>query len=171
MTDACNSIEYPIDISFERMGYLLGRFEGKASDFYKEYKENEEKFRNLPIMRMSVLTHNLLRGINYDKVKQVRRNNFLHLHERLGVYNRLELTVPPGAFMYPLLVKNGSEIREKLQQQKIYIPMLWPNVLENCGKGMLEYDYASNILPLPVDQRYDLDDMEYIVEMVKKAIL
>ena len=36
----------------------------------------------------------------------------------------------------------------------IYIPTLWPNVLEECPQGSLEYHYAADILPIPVDQRY-----------------
>ena len=32
--------------------------------------------------------------------------------------------------MYPLLLKNGHRIKQVLIQQKIYVPTLWPNVLE-----------------------------------------
>ena len=66
--------------------------------------------------------------------------------------------------MYPLHVENGAELRKELQKEKIYIPTLWPAVLDICREGELEYDMAKNILPLPVDQRYTTDDMQHIVQ-------
>ena len=34
-----------IDSSKDRMRHLLGRYEGKASDYYKDFIENEENFK------------------------------------------------------------------------------------------------------------------------------
>ena len=34
--------------------------------------------------------------------------------------------------------------------------------LDECAVASWEYKLASDVLPLPVDQRYDCDDMEYI---------
>ena len=72
--------------------------------------------------------------------------------------------------MYPLYLENGAEIREKLQAMKIYIPTLWPSVFALCGKMEPEYDMAKNILPLPVDQRYWTEEMEYLADEVRKCI-
>ena len=72
--------------------------------------------------------------------------------------------------MYPFLTPNGAIIRKKLQQEKIYIPTLWPSVKEWCSADMLEYKYAENILPLPIDQRYGEKDMMYIVNSIQKFI-
>lgn len=33
-----------------------------------------------------------------------------------------------------------------------------------------EYYMADNILPLPVDQRYDINDMQYIIEEILNEI-
>lgn len=162
--------DYPCDFSSEKMDFLLGRFEGAASQYYEQYKKNNEKFDSEPIKRMSELTHNLLRGIDYAKIKEKREQNFKYLNNRLQDLNELDLNVPVGPFAYPLYVKNGYELRKKLQQEKIYIPTLWPNVLEERCCSSLEYSYANDILPLPVDQRYGIEDMEYIVERIQKII-
>ena len=69
--------------------------------------------------------------------------------------------------MYPLLINNGMRIRKQLQQMKIYIPTLWPNVLDECEPDTLEYKFAADILPIPVDQRYGVEDMEYLVEVIQ----
>ncbi|MDY3226038.1 MAG: hypothetical protein SOW84_09270, partial [Candidatus Faecousia sp.] len=158
------------DESFRRMNFLLGRYERTASEFYPEYAANNNFFENEPIKRMSKLTENLLHGIDYERVRQRRTENFAFLHERLHGINRLNLTIPEGAFMYPLYLENGAEIRKKLQAMKIYIPTLWPSVFALCGKMEPEYDMAKNILPLPVDQRYGIEEMENIVTEVRKCI-
>ena len=167
-TDSILNRELGIDISFHRMNHVLARFEVAASEHYSEYVKNEKSFANEPIKYMSKLTHNLLRGIDYQSIKEKREENFAYLHEQLKDKNKLQLNVPEGPFSYPLLIENGAEIRKALQQQKIYIPTLWPNVLEMAPKGSLEYEYAANILPLPCDQRYTLFEIHKMVETIKR---
>lgn len=69
--------------------------------------------------------------------------------------------------MYPLYIENGAKIRKKLQKEKIYIPTLWADVLAHCKQSELEYDMAQNILPLPLDQRYTLENMEYMIKVLE----
>ena len=157
------------DESFRRMNFLLGRYERTASEFYPEYAANNDFFENEPIKRMSKLTENLLHGIDYERVRQRRTENFAFLHDRLHGIHRLNLTIPEGAFMYPLYLENGAEIRKKLQAMKIYIPTLWPSVFALCGKMEPEYDMAKNILPLPVDQRYSSYDMGDIILKLRQC--
>ena len=165
-TDSFLDQDIETDESFDRMRFLLGRYERTASEFYKDYSENNHFFADEPIKKMSRLTDNLLHGIDYKFVKQRRTENFTYLHDRLKSINKLGLTVPEGAFMYPLYIENGAEIRKKLQAEKIYIPTLWPDVFDVCSEDQAEYDMAKSILPLPVDQRYDTSDMEYMTDRV-----
>lgn len=158
-----------IDESFNRIHYVLGRYERTASEFYEEAAPNNDIFDNEPIKEMSRLTKNLLRSIDYEYVKQVRTNNFAYLHEKLREVNKLNVRLIEGAFMYPLLIDDGMKIRKQLQQMKIYIPTLWPNVLEECEPDTLEYKFAAEILPIPVDQRYGIEDMEYLVEVIRSV--
>ena len=163
-TDApASGLDMPADESFDRMRFLLGRYERAAEEFYPEYVKNNEFFSDEPAKRMSRLTGNLLRGIDYAFVKRRRTENFSYLHERLKRLNRLSLKIPQGAFMYPLWIADGGRVRKRLLEQKIYIPALWPDVLEQCREPDPEYVMAEEILPLPVDQRYDREDMEYVV--------
>lgn len=159
---------FPLDESYKRMEFLMGRFERNASEFYEKYILNDKIFDNIPIKQMSKLTKNLLCGIDYDKIRDKRSDNFFYLHERLKRINKLELRVPDGPFMYPLYICNGIKIREKLKKNKIYIPLLWPNILEECIQNELEYDMASNILPLPVDQRYSYTEMDIIITYIEQ---
>ena len=169
-TDTLIDRELPLDESFERMGFLLGRFERTANEFYFQYKANNKLFASEPLKRMSKLTRNILHGVDYERVKKVRTDNFTYFHVKFGDVNRLHLTVPEGAFMYPLYIENGVAVRKELQKKRIYIPILWPEVFDVCNETNLEYNLAKNILPLPVDQRYGEDDMEYIYTEIMRCI-
>lgn len=160
----------PQDESYNRMGFLLGRFERPANEFYQEYVDNNERFFDVPLKRMSKLTENLLHAIDYEFVKNRRTENFEYLHRKLKTVNKLNLIIPEGAFMYPLYIDSGDAVRKKLQAKKIYVPTLWPDVFTLCGEDELEYDMAKNILPIPVDQRYDIEDMDYIIEVLQECL-
>lgn len=156
------------DESFSRMRFLLGRYERTAGEFYAEYVENNRIFNTESIKRMSRLTDNLLHGLDYEAIQARRTQNFSCLHELLSDSNQLSLVVPEGAFMYPYYVENGAKLRKKLQEEKIFIPTLWPAVLNRCNEGEIEYQMAMNILPIPVDQRYTAREMTQIVDKIKK---
>ncbi len=168
-TDAGSEEKFPVDESFERMHFLLGRFERTASEFYSEYAANNHLFANEPIKRMSKLTDNLLHGIDYEFIKERRTTNFKLYHEKLEAVNQLDLSLIEGAFAYPLLIENGAEIRKKLQKKKIYIPTLWPNVVNNMSEDRVEFRFSQNILVLPCDQRYDTTNIRYIMEVLENV--
>ena len=158
------------DVVCDRMSFLLGRYEKSASEYYSLYAENNDYYKNLKLLAISKLSENILKALDYEDIKNKRNTNYNKLDELLGSLNQLELKQCEGPYAYPFLVKNGAIIRKKLIENKIYIPLLWPEVLDNADKGTLEYEYANSILPLPVDQRYDESDMKFIAETVKSLI-
>ena len=163
--------EFELDKSAEYVGHLLGRFEGDASDYYEVFKGNDERLRYTGIKRMSRLTENLLRGIDYEYVKKRRTENYRYLSEKLDNLNKLNaehLHNIEGAFAYPLWIDDGDSFRQKLIAEKIYVPILWPNTLKETDSSSLEFDLAQNILPLPCDQRYGIDEMRRICEVIER---
>ena len=169
-TDSMLNEKLEVDISKDRMAHILGRFEGTASDYYSSFRENDASFKSEPLKYMSRLTKNILGAIDYGEVKKIRDENYACLDSQLKALNKLKLITPTGAFAYPFYSENGIEIRKKLARKKIYIPTLWPNVLEDMSKDSIEYDYAADILLLPCDQRYGKNDMKYMLEEIYKCI-
>lgn len=149
------------DISKDRMMHILGRFEKTGSEYYKFFLENERVIDEMPLLRMSKLTHNILRGIDYDMVRKRRNENYNYLKDALHSHNALKLSAPDGPYAYPYYHPNGMTLKKRLAEKKIYVPTLWPNVLSL--RQALEKDYTENILPLPCDQRYCIEDMRRIV--------
>lgn len=164
-TDAVLAEELERDVSKDRMTHILGRFEGTASEFYSSFQDNDLSFAQRPMRHMSELTHNLLRGIDYEHVRTKRNENYAVLARALGEANKLQLITPDGPYCYPFYSKDGMRIKKELAAKKIYVPTLWPNVLDL--EDSLEKDFAENILPLPCDQRYDAEDMEMIIKQLR----
>lgn len=160
--------DLPQDDSSKRFKHLIGRMNDGAQAHYKEYLKNEELFNELPIKRMSPESKRILCEVDYQKHIKIRKENFQFLDTQLRYFNLLKLKINNGPYCYPLYIKNAALLRDELIKNKIYIPILWPNVL-NEGNS-LEKDFANNILPLPCDQRYDLEDMKVICDIVKNYV-
>ncbi len=155
------------DVSLNRMAYILGRFEEDATSHYEEFKKNENEIEQIPLRTMSKLTTNILKGIDYSRVREIREANFNYLNTVLGDRNELNLHSPMGPFSYPYYTDEAVKLRRKLQGNGIYIPTLWPNVLNDCSEESIEYQLALKILPIPCDQRYEITEMQEIEKLVR----
>ena len=168
-TDAGFTGEIPQDYSADRMKHILGRYERDAGTYYKDMLKNAAGYEHMEIRRMSALTRNLLKGIDYEKAAKKREENYEILAGLLGsdsVFNRV---IPKAPFVYPYFHVNGSELRKRLAEHKIFVPVYWKNVMETCDRDSLEYHWAADILPLPCDQRYGPEEMEYMAAVVKEC--
>ena len=153
------------DESHGRMGFVLGRFERPAGEFFPEASRNNDALGFEP-KRMSLLTENLLRAVDEETVRQKRTENFARLHQALGGINRLPLRPAEGAYAYPLRLPEGEAIRKELIRRKIYVPQLWPNVLQEQPENSTASRLTREILPLPCDQRYGREEMAFVIDAV-----
>lgn len=160
--------ELPLDISHERMSHLLKRFELGPEGGYKDFQRNDADLVGQPIKRMSKLTESILGYVDYDTMRATRVNNFNYLHETLAIKN--ELSVQPGTFnaplVYPFMTKNAERLRKILIENKIYTATYWPNVFTWCNESEIEYTLARDTIAIPVDQRYDKEEMQKILEVI-----
>lgn len=156
------------DESYASSIQILGRMDKNASTFYDDYQKAEQRLINQPIKQMSKLTQNILSSIYYKDVMKRRKENFEFLHKELGHINliKIESDLEFVPFVYPLMIDN-QDLRQKLIENKIYIAKYWNEVLNRQNISDIEKDFVNMILPLPVDQRYDLDDMKIIIKEIK----
>lgn len=159
-----NVKEYQV---IDKINHLIGRLEKNASTYYAEFCDNDNKFRNSNIFKMSKLSTILMGAIDYDTALKKRVENYNYLDKKLKKYQKLNISIKLN-FMYPLYVDNGEEIRKKLISKKIYIPKLWPNIVDDNLLNDIEKKYIKNILPLPIDQRYGKKEMDYIIKVLEE---
>lgn len=156
------------DLSCERFEHLLGRIEINPQQFYNVFKRNDSSLKNQDIKVMSNLTQSILKSIDYKKNMKKRINNFLYLHNRLNKTNLLKLNIGSSSIpmVYPYLIDDGKFIKKKLISNKIYVATYWPNVFGWAAKNSFEYYLASNLIALPIDQRYDIEDLKHVISIL-----
>jgi hypothetical protein len=164
-----NKIEQ--DFSFNRISHLIKRIEMGANAAYPDFLENDKMLYNQPIRKMSEFSRVILGSIDYKTSKAIRERNFLYLHDNLFNTNefKIDLTNFSGPMFYPFLF-SGGKIRQGLLEKRIYVPTLWKNVFNTTKKVDFEQYLVNNLFPLPVDQRYDITDMEYIISALKSFL-
>lgn len=84
--------------SYNRLEYLVGRFEKDADSFYQKFLKSEESLYLEEPKSISAFSENILRGISYEKVYKTRRKNFCCLYDRLASLNRWSLS--KGGYVY-----------------------------------------------------------------------
>ncbi|MCM1168239.1 MAG: hypothetical protein NC401_19815 [Ruminococcus sp.] len=159
--------KFPKDVSWKRASHLLIRSDVGAEAGYSEFKKNDRSLCGEEIKIMSDLTQSILKGIDYEFVIKTRINNFRYLSEKLDSVNELKINIGSSdvPMCYPFLFKKDG-LREKLIKKKIYVPTYWTGQRDNDTGGYLE----RYLCPLPIDQRYDSDDMSFIAEQLLKNI-
>lgn len=168
-TDQLLDDEFEQDESFERMTFLLKRIDLGAEAGYADFREQSRLLVGQPIKRMSKLTERLMQSIDYQWVAKRRRENFKLLHQALEGSNQYYAQLPADAvpMVYPYLAERKN-LRDGLIKKRIYVARYWPNVLEWTTKDDLEYMFAVQTQYLPVDQRYEVEDMKRILEVINE---
>lgn len=160
----------PQDYSWLRMQHLLQRVDEGAESAYSVFCENDGALDSKPLMRMSRLTERLLGSIDYAAAAAARRRNYETLHAALRATNRLQADLPDDAvpMVYPYWVQGGAQLRQKLIANRVFVATYWPNVLEWSASGTLEHELATNLLALPIDQRYGAAEMQRILSILSE---
>lgn len=161
--------ELPLDESFGRMSFLTKRIDRSPQEGYEDFRANDDALSIVGLRRMSRLTENIMRSIDYSAKANRRICNFLALDKVLRGSNRFKWDIDNGTvpLVYPYYVEDGSRLRQHLIKNKVFCARYWPNVLEWCQPRDWEYQLAENLVCLPIDQRYDEEDMQHILHLIE----
>ena len=165
-TDKKLDIPLEKDQSYQRMMHLLIRADIGAETGYIEFRKNDDSLNNNSIRLMSNLTEKILRSIDYDNIKRVRRQNYMLLDTKLSSSNGICLFLDDESvpMVYPYLTNNLS-LRKILIDEHIYIAKYWPNVIDENNYSY-EFFIANNLMPFPCSQSYNKTDLERIVNII-----
>ncbi len=168
-TDKVLDDEFEQDKSYDRFTHLLKRLDVSAEEGFADFRKNDEALDNQPIRMMSKLTQQMMQGIDYDAVANLRRENFENLHAALNPSNKLHLEFADDAvpMVYPYLTSVVG-LRERLIDNKIFVARYWPNVLDLTTKDDIENILVFQMQPLPIDQRYGAEEIKRIVDIINQ---
>ena len=151
-------------------------FEGKGDKptFKAKYREGEELLDNqTDYYAIGELSAAIQAELDVEILKTKRRANFKVLMNGFQdiegikvVFNTLPDDVVP--LYFPILVKDREPVQSLLADNDIYAPVVWPKA-DHCPTidEVAETIY-DKILCIPIDQRYDVDDMQRIVNVINK---
>lgn len=160
-------LELPQGHSFEVSSHLLKRIDFGAQAAYTDFTSNDEALEQYPLEKISNLSLTLMGNIDYEFVKKRRLDNFNILQQNIPTDFPISMAEDDVPLVYPLLVEDGNSIRTKLIQNQIFCARYWPNVLHDSKPGELEYELTTNLIHLPIDQRYGIEEMKRIIELIK----
>jgi len=114
----------------------------------------------------------ILNTIDIDFIINKRKKNYLYLLNHMEnlenievIFKELKDEICP--FFFPIYVKNDRDkLREKLIKENIYCPIHWEKPLILNNKEMQSNYIYDHILSIPCDQRYGIDEMKKIVEVI-----
>jgi dTDP-4-amino-4,6-dideoxygalactose transaminase len=144
---------------------------GGDRDWFRLFQESD---RSAPIgaYAMSELSRKmLLHGIDYSEIQRKRIENYRWLADELGQFaifpELLSGVVPLG---FPIRLKNRDYVRHELFKNDIYPPVHWDLGERVPAEFTASHILAKQMMTLPCDQRYDLDDMERMAEIILRIV-
>lgn len=159
-----SSVEYDRCVhSHLRSSHLLKRFELGPEAGYNDLTINDSSVGEATEL-MSNLTRSLLDGVDDKRAQSIRSKNAKKLHESLRQKSPW-YSSGDSPLCYPV-ISEVRGLREHLIANRVYVPLYWPNVLECLPDDHPEARLAERIIPLPIDHRYNSDDMERVARLV-----
>jgi len=130
--------------------------------------------------QMSWVSKRLLDTIDYEGIIAKRRGNFQYLLDNwdsasiVPLFPNLPSSVCPMGFV--VLAENRDYVRRELSKVKIYCPVHWQPTSESDGNLLareidpeefpVSWEISRKIMMIPIDQRYGIDEMNYILDKI-----
>ena len=156
------------------VSHLINRLEYGAQEAYSLFQESEQLISDYQVGKVSRLTTHIMASIDLEFIKKRRISNFKTLHAKLKAFNKFHISnnldgqVP---MCYPLLIDNGENLKRHLIKLNIFVPTYWPDISHTfIAKCKLEYNLVQNLVCLPIDQRYSIKEMNYMLELVENFL-
>jgi hypothetical protein len=125
----------------------------------------ENNLDNITYSNFDYINNFFYRYYDLNINMNIRKKNFKVLHNNLKI-KTLDKFINTY-FTYPLFVKNKiyrDSLVKKLSEKKIYCPYYWCLNFDNekkCNNKLVD-----NMLCIPIDQRYNENDMIYISDII-----
>lgn len=136
--------------------------------FVESENDIDAEFKEEKISELAVF---LLKCVDIKELISKRKDNLFFLRERLtklGLMSIKKFKENECPMVYPVRVKNRDDFRKYLIENRIYCAVHWP-YNEWCGiERHNAMNNARTLLSLPLDQRYEKRELDYMVDIIKK---
>ncbi len=147
---------------------------GNKDVFLAEFRAAEDKLIDQDkYYAISPASSSIQVKMDKKSLKEKRRENYSYVYEFLNRIPNIKIITPKlSEFDVPLYIalscKDRNSLQAYLRDAYIYAPIVWPKA-EQCPTVCGDVDYIYNtVLCLPIDQRYDISDMERMVKKIEE---
>jgi dTDP-4-amino-4,6-dideoxygalactose transaminase len=108
-------------------------------------------------------------NLNVDNLKRKRRENFNVLSTCLKAHIRPLFPLingPEVPLYFPIFTKDRASLQNHLVQNAIYAPIVWPKSELQPEVDKEAENAYQHLLCIPIDQRYDAEDMNRIADVI-----
>jgi len=153
-----------------------GSVDPKTENFYLEIFHDVEKVLDQFPLGSSVpgIALDIIAGLDWKFVKEQRCKNWHLLNGFIGEEMDLltpELTDDVVPLGYVLKLKDRDRVRSQLANQRIFCAVHWPLPGEI---DVMRFPEAASLartsLTIPIDQRYRLDDMKKVADVLRLSV-
>ena len=138
--------------------------------FLKVFGQAEDMLETIGIASAAQRDIQVAARLDISTIKRKRRENAQELMGKLGehlLFPNMSATDCPLFVPVCLANEKRDALRRKLIQERIYCPIHWPvseyHRLDSCTRPLYEEE-----LSLVCDQRYSVDDMERMIQVIKR---
>lgn len=147
----------------------------KKTIFFNELRRQEGELDNFTgVHRISKTGKEMLSVLNGESIRYARQKNMAHILDllkgKVEIILGIEKCLNGAPFSLPILVKNRDEAQRKLAKCGVYAPVLWPIYDEARAICPVSARMADEMLSIPMDQRYNYDDIEDIAKIVLETV-
>ena len=150
--------------------YLDGKIESNL--LYRKILTDAEKKidENKKIMKISSFSEYLLKCHDTIHLTTRRKENYTQLLNEIATIGLKPIVkVEEGLcpFVLPISIDGRDTLREYLIENKVYCAVHWPLEITSLYKIKRSRKLSERILSLPIDQRYGLEEMSYLIRVLK----
>ena len=151
--------------------YLYGQKFNKNVFLQFTRKATDALFSDYTIRDMTDLSKGLLNSQNIKEIIVSRRRNYNRLYQKINNPNIEKLfylqsnDVPIG---FPVICKNRDLLKQYLINNDIYCNVHWEIKNQIQLKDLQCAKLSKNILTIPCDQRYSVNEMDYMIDKINK---
>lgn len=160
----------PEDSSADTALFLLKRIESGCEAAYGLRLQNEKRLDASGLRRMSLLTRRLLINVDYDFIRMRRIKNYALCR---ALYHDINLLAPDllncgekcVPMVYPLVIRDEA-ILDYLHRNKVFTGRWWSYLTNEVPQDSMEMFLSRYLLPLPIDQRMESEDIRHIYYLI-----
>lgn len=138
-------------------------------EFMKLFKKAEEIIDESDlVLDMKEETKKLIRSIDFNKIYQKRFENMNYFIKKVNCSVTKNIDREMVGLYCPILINNSKDMQAKLAKYGIYCPVIWN--IQEFGKTFAN-SFIDKMLAVPVDQRYSLEEIDFIAEKINSVNL